>query len=95
MGLDMEFVASVERVIRDVRFDADLDVSVFETNIRVLGGLLGAHSMMLQVRPTKNTVVVAGHAIGTPMTQYNRPSALYQGSILSRCKHVRGSDCLL
>ena len=28
------------------QFDANLVVSVFETNIRVLGGLLGAHSMM-------------------------------------------------
>jgi hypothetical protein len=33
-----------------VTFDEDLVVSVFETNIRVLGGLLGAHALMLDMR---------------------------------------------
>lgn len=39
----------VDLVISEVKFDEDLVVSVFETNIRVLGGLLGAHSMMLEL----------------------------------------------
>ncbi|XP_064616048.1 ER degradation-enhancing alpha-mannosidase-like protein 3 [Liolophura sinensis] len=41
---DLEgFEKAVKNVIREARFDSDIVVSVFETNIRVLGGLLGAH----------------------------------------------------
>ncbi len=38
-----EFSSAVRKVITNIRFDSDLVVSVFETNIRVLGGLLGGH----------------------------------------------------
>uniref|UniRef100_A0A3B4BMC0 alpha-1,2-Mannosidase n=1 Tax=Periophthalmus magnuspinnatus TaxID=409849 RepID=A0A3B4BMC0_9GOBI len=40
-----EFEEAVRKVVRDIRLDNDVVVSVFETNIRVLGGLLGAHVM--------------------------------------------------
>ncbi|XP_055009162.1 ER degradation-enhancing alpha-mannosidase-like protein 3 [Boleophthalmus pectinirostris] len=40
-----EFEEAVRKAVRDVRLDNDVVVSVFETNIRVLGGLLGAHIM--------------------------------------------------
>uniref|UniRef100_A0A8C2CBQ5 alpha-1,2-Mannosidase n=1 Tax=Cyprinus carpio TaxID=7962 RepID=A0A8C2CBQ5_CYPCA len=40
-----EFEEAVKKTVRDVKFDNDIVVSVFETNIRVLGGLLGAHVM--------------------------------------------------
>ncbi|XP_028818968.1 ER degradation-enhancing alpha-mannosidase-like protein 3 isoform X2 [Denticeps clupeoides] len=45
-----EFEAAVRRVVSDVRLDNDIVVSVFETNIRVLGGLLGGHSMAVMLR---------------------------------------------
>ncbi|VEN55361.1 unnamed protein product [Callosobruchus maculatus] len=38
-----EFEHAVQLLIKDVSFDNDIVVSVFETNIRVLGGLLSAH----------------------------------------------------
>ncbi|KAL0280067.1 UNVERIFIED_CONTAM: hypothetical protein PYX00_001470 [Menopon gallinae] len=38
-----EFESAIKLVIKDVSFDQDVIVSVFETNIRVLGGLLSAH----------------------------------------------------
>lgn len=38
-----EFQRSVDNVVRHVRFDSDIVVSVFETNIRVVGGLLSGH----------------------------------------------------
>nr|CAD7261104.1 unnamed protein product [Timema shepardi] len=38
-----EFEHAVKLVVRDVTFDNDVVVSVFETNIRVLGGLLSGH----------------------------------------------------
>lgn len=43
LGEVKEFEKAVRLVIRDVSFDNDVVVSVFETNIRVLGGLLGGH----------------------------------------------------
>ena len=43
MGLDEEFNAGVDWVKRELDFDVDGDVSVFETNIRLIGGLLSAH----------------------------------------------------
>ena len=43
MGLDEEFNAGVEWVKRNVDFDVDGVASVFETNIRLVGGLLSAH----------------------------------------------------
>nr|XP_057929634.1 ER degradation-enhancing alpha-mannosidase-like protein 3 isoform X1 [Doryrhamphus excisus] len=45
-----EFEAAVRRVLADVRLDNDIVVSVFETNIRVLGGLLGGHSMAVMLK---------------------------------------------
>ncbi|CAI2356432.1 unnamed protein product [Caenorhabditis sp. 36 PRJEB53466] len=45
-----EFEKGVNLVIEHVRFDSDLVVSVFETNIRVLGGLISAHVMVDLVR---------------------------------------------
>jgi len=38
-----EFRKGVEWVTQNVHFDADLNVNVFESTIRVLGGLLSAH----------------------------------------------------
>lgn len=38
-----EFEHAVKLVINNVSFDSDIVVSVFETNIRVLGGLLSGH----------------------------------------------------
>lgn len=43
LGAIDEFDIALRQVIRDITFDTDLVVSVFETNIRVLGGLLGGH----------------------------------------------------
>lgn len=43
MGNGTEFARAVREVIRHVRFDVDVNVSVFETTIRLLGGLLSAH----------------------------------------------------
>jgi mannosyl-oligosaccharide alpha-1,2-mannosidase len=43
MGLDEEFNAGVDWVKAELDFDVDGVVSVFETNIRLVGGLLSAH----------------------------------------------------
>ncbi|KAF8663869.1 hypothetical protein HU200_055204 [Digitaria exilis] len=45
LGDKENFGAAVEWVGKNVRFDINKTVSVFETNIRILGGLLSAHLM--------------------------------------------------
>lgn len=40
----------MRKVLRDVNLDNDVVVSVFETNIRVLGGLLGGHSLAIMLK---------------------------------------------
>lgn len=50
MGNYSEFDRACQLIVSDVTFDADIVVSVFETNIRVLGGLLSAHILALHVR---------------------------------------------
>eukprot|EP00050_Salpingoeca_kvevrii_P001305 m.166851 g.166851 ORF g.166851 m.166851 type:complete len:773 (-) comp10342_c0_seq1:128-2446(-) len=43
LGNVSEFRRAVRLTVRQVNFDQDRNVSVFETNIRVVGGLLSAH----------------------------------------------------
>lgn len=45
MGLQSEFEEAVGLVVKHANFDVYTNVSVFETNIRVVGGLLSAHSL--------------------------------------------------
>lgn len=43
MGNYTEFRRVVKLIVENSNFDADINVSVFETNIRIVGGLLSAH----------------------------------------------------
>jgi mannosyl-oligosaccharide alpha-1,2-mannosidase len=43
MGLDAEFQAGIDWVKTNLTFDVDGNAQVFETNIRLVGGLLSAH----------------------------------------------------
>jgi ER degradation enhancer, mannosidase alpha-like 1 len=47
MGLQSEFEHSVRMVIENVHFNVDSRVQVFEVTIRMLGGLLSAHSFAI------------------------------------------------
>eukprot|EP01104_Vermistella_antarctica_P002337 TRINITY_DN1260_c0_g1_i1.p1 TRINITY_DN1260_c0_g1~~TRINITY_DN1260_c0_g1_i1.p1 ORF type:complete len:546 (+),score=99.39 TRINITY_DN1260_c0_g1_i1:129-1766(+) len=49
-----EFGRAVEWIVENVNFDIDQNVSVFETNIRVVGGLLSGHFMALMKRPSSH-----------------------------------------
>ncbi|XP_072015808.1 ER degradation-enhancing alpha-mannosidase-like protein 3 isoform X2 [Amphiura filiformis] len=49
LGLFDKFEEAVKLIIKDVSFDTDIVVSVFETNIRMMGGLLGGHVMALEI----------------------------------------------
>lgn len=45
MGNFSEFRRVVDILVKKSNFDSDINVSVFETNIRIVGGLLSAHLM--------------------------------------------------
>lgn len=45
MGNYSEFRRVVNTLIEKSNFDSDINVSVFETNIRIVGGLISAHLM--------------------------------------------------
>lgn len=49
MGNHSEFIRAVDLVLANVNVDANVNVSVFETNIRVVGGLLSAHMLAVKV----------------------------------------------
>ena len=57
MGDVQEFERGVRLVIENVKFDYDITVSVFETNIRVVGGLISAHilSELVKAKRIKST----------------------------------------
>lgn len=50
LGNRQQFYTAVRLVIAHVKFDADLVVSVFEVNIRMIGGLLGAHAVLVEFK---------------------------------------------
>ncbi|EDV28158.1 uncharacterized protein TRIADDRAFT_20429 [Trichoplax adhaerens] len=50
LGDVAEFNKAVRSVINTVSFDTDIVVSVFETNIRILGGLLGGHAVAAHLK---------------------------------------------
>lgn len=50
MGDLQEFESAVKKVVQTVTFDSDIVVSVFEVNIRVLGGLISAHVLANYVK---------------------------------------------
>lgn len=43
MGNFSEFRRVVDLLVEKSNFDSDINVSVFETNIRIIGGLISAH----------------------------------------------------
>ena len=45
MGLTEEALTAKDLIIQNLRFDQDIDVQLFEVNIRLLGGLLAAFQM--------------------------------------------------
>uniref|UniRef100_A0AC34QZL4 Alpha-1,2-Mannosidase n=1 Tax=Panagrolaimus sp. JU765 TaxID=591449 RepID=A0AC34QZL4_9BILA len=52
-----EFESAVKKVIKTVRFDSDFTVSVFETNIRMVGGLISAHVMAKMLQTTHDKML--------------------------------------
>ena len=52
-----EFERVIKLIEKNLDFDKDINVSVFETNIRVIGGLLSAHLLSYKLYVDKNDEV--------------------------------------
>lgn len=52
-----EFENAVKLVIKDITFDNDIIVSVFEINIRMIGGLLSAHLLAEKFSKQNGTIL--------------------------------------
>ena len=50
MGNKTEFQKAVKLVIDNVNFEKSNTVQIFEANIRILGGLLSAHTLMQDMK---------------------------------------------
>ncbi|XP_062509503.1 ER degradation-enhancing alpha-mannosidase-like protein 3 [Corticium candelabrum] len=59
MGEMEKFAAAINHVVEDVTVNNDIVVSVFETNIRVLGGLLSAHVLASLFRDMGNVYLLS------------------------------------
>jgi hypothetical protein len=85
------FRCAVSRIVASVGFDRDVDVSVFEASIRVVGGLLSAH--LLSVDPALGVWEPAGGGGGAPCARAGAPPGTacaasaclprYEGQLLS------------
>uniref|UniRef100_A0A182VPT6 alpha-1,2-Mannosidase n=1 Tax=Anopheles minimus TaxID=112268 RepID=A0A182VPT6_9DIPT len=68
MGNYTEF-GRVVQLLRDRSFDADINVSVFETNIRIIGGLLSAHLLSHQADLASMGLVKPGWPCEGPLLE--------------------------
>ena len=49
LGFVDEFQLAIQKINSTLKLDGDFMISTFETNIRMLGGLLGGHSVALDL----------------------------------------------
>ncbi|PRP77676.1 hypothetical protein PROFUN_00537 [Planoprotostelium fungivorum] len=81
-----EFARAVTWVGDNLHFDLDLNVSVFETNIRMLGGLLSAHSLILDlgihVPNYNNQLLTLSQDLGNRLIKaFDTPTGIPYGTI--------------
>lgn len=71
MGDIDEFQAAVKRISQDLSFDMDITVSVFETNIRMLGGLLSAHVLAKSIQnPRDHSIKYINETVRSQLNWY-------------------------
>ncbi len=52
-----EFERVVDLLVKNLDFDKDINVSVFETNIRIIGGLLSSHILSYRLYLSDDNLV--------------------------------------
>jgi mannosyl-oligosaccharide alpha-1,2-mannosidase len=90
MGLDQQFRDGVDWVKASLSFDVDGEVSVFETSIRLVGGLLSAHHasadpvLLAKAKDLADRLLPAFDTpTGMPFRYINLRSGARRGSVLS------------
>ncbi|KAK3283484.1 alpha-mannosidase, partial [Cymbomonas tetramitiformis] len=88
VGNASEFSQSVQWLAKNLDFDKDLTVSLFETNIRVMGGLLSAHllasdeSTGMRVPDYRGELLDIAHDLGQRMLPaFNTPTGIPYGAV--------------
>uniref|UniRef100_A0A8D3ADM0 alpha-1,2-Mannosidase n=1 Tax=Scophthalmus maximus TaxID=52904 RepID=A0A8D3ADM0_SCOMX len=79
-----EFEAAVRRVLSDVRLDNDIVVSVFETNIRVLGRSL----KYIKDRSNRGFGLLGGHSMAVMLKEGGQHMQWYQDELLHMAKDL-------
>jgi mannosidase alpha-like ER degradation enhancer 2 len=89
MGNCSEFERIARWAIDNIDFDRNKTVSLFETNIRILGGLLSSHMMAMdpdlpcfKARPYNNGLLHLAHDLGLRMLPaFDTPTGIPYGSV--------------
>jgi len=77
MGLDEEFDQCVAWITENLKFGKQKEINLFETTIRVLGGLLGAYSL----RPEKILLQKAVELADAMMFAFDTPTGIPHGTL--------------
>jgi hypothetical protein len=92
MGAESEFRNAVRTVISHVSFDQNVSVSVFETTIRTLGGLLSAH-LLITAPGSRYCLPVPDpeESVGSERRERGeRASPCYRGELLRMARDLGG-----
>jgi len=89
MGNYSEFEKRVWWIIENLNFNTDVEVSVFETNIRILGGLLAAHLLithtslpLITTRPYRGELLNLAYDLGSRLlVAFNTSTKIPYGTI--------------
>lgn len=107
MGERQRFLDGID-AIRNISFDRDVVVSVFEANIRVLGGLLSAHQLASYLHPADYDASLLHKAqdlanrllpafatpTGAPVHRINLKKGLNRGQTTETCPAAAGTFLL-
>lgn len=84
-----EFEKAVKLVINDVSFDTDVIVSLFETNIRMLGYVVHKITKTIKFKFEKSfSGLLSGHVLAEYLQQRNDGFSWYQSELLHLAKDL-------
>ena len=83
-----EFEHAVKLVIKDVSFDNDVVVSVFETNIRVLGWVNSPLKVTQKFTLPRSRGLLSAHILADYLQQRDGILPWYKGELLNMAKDV-------
>lgn len=99
LGNRTEFAWAVQWVGQHLDFDLDMTVSLFETNIRIMGGLLAAHLLAVEgpsaVHGYSGALLTHAHALGERLLPaFATPTGIPYGSVNLRHGVAEGESTI-